>query len=127
MSLSTARPSLSGVPPKLATLKIDYKRSSYRAARNIYKSAENDLDFAPVRSSAIQCRSLRLTTALSTDSVSLLDENNLPTQSTINVLAAQTEPSMSSTSFAIPRQSTIEADVGLGSFNILYSFQYCFL
>jgi hypothetical protein len=47
----------------------------------------------------------------SLNSSTLSEEDEEQSSSTINVLAAQTEASMSSTSFAIPRKSTIDADV----------------
>ena len=54
---------------------------------------------------------MRGQSSLSSNVLSEEDEDEV--SSTINVLAAQTEASMSSTSFTIPRRSTIDADVSL--------------
>ncbi len=54
---------------------------------------------------------MQLKARTSLGSSTLSEEDEEQSLSTINVLAAQTEASMSSTSFAIPRKSTIDADV----------------
>lgn len=134
LSLSTATPSLGGAPPKLATLKIGYEVS-----RDIrYISTYSKPQYLAAAGFMDECSSLRRSKsfgltkmkARSTLSSSALGEEKEEEQSspTINVLAAQTEASMSSTSFAIPRRSTIDADVSsLFSCNLLISKNYFYI
>jgi hypothetical protein len=49
----------------------------------------------------------------SLNSSEVAEDDEQYSSNTINVLATKTEASMSSTSFAIPRRSTIDADVSL--------------
>jgi len=114
LSLSTATPSLGGALPKLATLKIGYEAYRYN-----YRGETNALHESSLLSgeSFKLSRKLRLPTSmrsmsyLSSSTMDEAEEDQSP--STINVLATQTEASMSSASFAIPRRSTIDADVSL--------------
>ena len=116
MSLSTATPSLGGVSPKLATLKLGYEvphfdydgMSSLNESSRMYKAFA-----APAKKSSGFMR-IRALSSLAPSSYEEADEPQ--SLNTVNVLAARTEASMSSASFAIPRRSTIDADVSLFSF-----------
>ncbi len=68
---------------------------------------------------------MRMRAQTSLSSNGLTEDDGLESSNTVNVLATQTEASMSSTSFAIPRRSTIDADVSL--FNSIYYFYQSFL
>jgi hypothetical protein len=67
------------------------------------------MHYKSARPFAFKRMQLKARTSLGSSTLSEEDEEQ--SLSTINVLAAQTEASMSSTSFAIPRKSTIDADV----------------
>ncbi len=54
---------------------------------------------------------MRMRAQTSLSSNGFTEDDGLGSSNTVNVLATQTEASMSSTSFAIPRKSTIDADV----------------
>ena len=117
MSLSTATPSLGGAPPKLATWKIGYEtprydRLSVLESQSVMLCAESR-QFSK-RSSFMRPRAK---TSLSSNGIFGEDEEDKEISNTVNVLATQTEASMSSTSFAIPRRSTVDADV---SFFVLF-------
>jgi len=109
LSLSTAIPSLGGAPPKLATLKIDYEKPSYNR-RGLSPGVEFFKEATLCKSTRFAVPR-RMLASTSLNSSTLSEEDEEQSLSTINVLAAQTEASMSSTSFAIPRKSTIDADV----------------
>lgn len=113
LSLSTATPSLGGALPKLATLKINYEVPRYNYGR---KNAPSSTAFFS-RSSAIEHSIMpSMIARYSLDDNSGIECDDEQTQSAINVLATQTEASMSSTSFNIPRRSTIDSDVSLSFF-----------
>lgn len=57
---------------------------------------------------------------------SVNDESEDQSLNTINVLATQTDASMSSSNFAIPRRSTIDADVSLSVLFLVDSVQSFF-
>ena len=125
LSLSTATPSLGGTPPKLATLRVGYYQPpapSYPSGGASYLMASglmDDMDEcrredAPSRAlekrKSAKSMSFRARTSLRSQSIEESCEYESP-ESTVNVLAAKTEASMSSASFSIPRRSTIAADV----------------
>ncbi|CAF1452317.1 unnamed protein product [Rotaria sordida] len=128
LSLSTATPSLGGVPPKLATLKIgyevpyyDYDRTHNLCATGLLESSASSLK----KSSGF----MRMRAQTSLASSSLEETNERQPSNMVNVLAAQTEASMSSTSFAIPRRTTIDADgkphkVTIGVLDLTSTFTY---
>ena len=120
LSLSTATPSLGGALPKLATLKIGYEVPRYNynynniclaqcAKRSSRFSASNLLPGTP---SFMRNRAQSSFTSSATEDFQ--DQSDI-----VNVLAAQTEASMSSTSFTIPRRATIDADVSSFSSNVV--------
>jgi hypothetical protein len=107
--LSTAVPSLGGALPKLATLKIEYETSRvfYNQAKSkgfgFFSSSTN----SSIGSSSYNMPRMRAHTTLSSG----MTNEDEQSEGTINVLSTQTEASMSSSSFSIPRRSTIDADV----------------
>jgi len=108
LALSTAAPSLGGALPKLATLKINFETQVFRYAK---KSAFFSVGGSSSLSLSIprgvpQMRARRRLSTSHSNSDGDDDDDN-----TINVLSTRTETSMSSTSFSIPRRTTIEADV----------------
>ncbi|CAF1450353.1 unnamed protein product [Didymodactylos carnosus] len=116
-SLSTATPSLSGTPPKLSTLKIDYKRPNYRSSSVDYdrlsslecKAASMSLQSAAFyhRRSATLIPKLSLgNNSKASESMFAIDENT----DDVGVLVSKAETGLSSTSFSIPRSATIESD-----------------
>ena len=118
--MSTAAPSLGGVPPKLATLKVNYlqPRLHYKnkpviwptmAQKSIEKTLSNQ---ALAVRSRIPNRLFSLREQSSLDSHLSYKDEQSNNEDTINVLSTTTEASLSSASFTIPRQSTIDADVG---------------
>ncbi|CAF3599237.1 unnamed protein product [Rotaria sp. Silwood1] len=129
LSLSTAAPSLGGVSPKLATLKIGYEVSSYDYDRlsNLRLSGlslGSPVDFARKSSRFVKMRA-----RASLNSSAVVEGNEQQSLDVVNVLAAQTEASMSSTSFAIPRRATIDADgkphkVTIGILDLTSTFTY---
>lgn len=66
--------------------------------------------------------SFRGRSALASKQLSEDDEDYDKTPNTVNVLSTTTEASMSSSSFAIPRRATIEADVSFFK-NFYYRFK----
>lgn len=109
LSLSTATPSLGGALPKLATLKINFETEQFRFASRSKRSAFSlSTSFSNASASGRQISSMSARQSLSPDS--RYDEES-EFDGKINVLATETEASMSSTNFTIPRRSTIEADV----------------
>ena len=60
---------------------------------------------------ALPFKKMRAQTSLSSNGISEKEEKNH--QELVNVLATETEASMSSASFNIPRRATIDADVSL--------------
>jgi hypothetical protein len=129
LSLSTATPSLGGAPPKLTTLKIDYYRPSYNHYQ-LNDFDENDYDraiecrrVACVQASPIRLKKLRgfpsFRARSSLNSKPIAEEKELNTENIVNVLSTTTEASMSSSSFSIPRRSTIDADVSFDCSNYL--------
>jgi hypothetical protein len=126
LSLSTATPSLGGAPPKLTTLKINYYQPSYNRFSDYDRlAAESELcekadhfclQSAPLRESKKSKGFVSLRGRLSLNSKRIVEEDEEATSNTVNVLSTTTEASMSSSSFAIPRRSTIDADVSLFPF-----------
>lgn len=55
--------------------------------------------------------SFRARSSLNSKEIAEENEDSSETERTVNVLGTNTEASMSSSSFAIPRRSTIDADV----------------
>ncbi|CAF4769327.1 unnamed protein product, partial [Rotaria socialis] len=118
-SLSTATPSLGGTPPKLSTLKIDYYKPSpptyHRPTRKIQAVVMDrgeSLDAIELQCASLYSkrskgafRSFRGKSSLNYDPT--IEENNEAAETQVNVLTSTTEASMSSTSFVIPRRSTI--------------------
>jgi hypothetical protein len=111
LSLSTATPSLGGTLPKLATLKIGYEVPRYNYQQGLRGCTIPTIGFD--RSEKLEMfrksTSMREKLSLASSALDEADEGSSP--GTINVLATQAEASMSSTSFTIPRRSTIDADV----------------
>ena len=120
LSLSTAKPSLGGTPPKLNTLRVDY----YAPPRHYVCSAGFAEDCSPMEyamsgdmvlknASMFSKKSRSLTfrgrKALESKAESIEEADE--SRNTLNVLETKTEASMSSASFAIPRRATIDADV----------------
>ncbi len=127
LSLSTATPSLGGAPPKLTTLKINYYQPPSYQFRDYDRLAlESEicnqsallcsLDDAPLRRSKKSKGFVSLRGRSSLNSKRIVEEDEEATSNTVNVLSTTTEASMSSSSFAIPRRSTIDADVSLFPF-----------
>ena len=110
MSLSTATPSLGGALPKLATLKIGYEVARYDydyARKSRSSSGVNLMSFTRLAAKSEKSMRLRAQTSLMSSEVK--EEGQLI--DSVNVLAAETEAGMSSSSFTIPRRATIDADV----------------
>ncbi|CAF2559137.1 unnamed protein product [Rotaria sp. Silwood2] len=129
LSLSTATPSLGGVPPKLATLKIGYEAPDYDydRARNLNKAGLLSNSSQSCSTKPYVCR--KMVTQLSLASSRLEEADEQQPLNMVNVLAAQAEASMSSTSFAIPRRATIDADgkphkVTIGVLDLTSTFTY---
>lgn len=125
LALSTATPSLGGAPPKLNTLKIayyqphydhheDYDRLEACGLEDLKTSALCDFGLDGVDVVSKKSKgfvSMRGRSSLRKQRIAEEKEEESP--NTVNVLSTTTEASMSSASFAIPRKSTIEADVSL--------------
>jgi len=126
LSLSTATPSLGGAPPKLTTLKINYYQPPYNRFSDYDRLAADSEFCEKADHFCVQSASLReskkskgfvsLRSRLSLNSKRIVEEDEEATSNTVNVLSTTTEASMSSSSFAIPRRSTIDADVSLFPF-----------
>jgi hypothetical protein len=136
LSLSTATPSLGGAPPKLMTLKVNYyQRPNYRADQCYFSSIAEEADMeddvcylqsAGLAELSVQpsrkrkgFASFRERSSLNSKSVD--GKETTEAENTVNVLSTTAEASMSSTSFAIPRRATIDADV-----SVHFSFPTCF-
>jgi len=119
------------------TLKINYYRPPYNNYRSTQYSCLSEEDCADddvkqLYACAIADNSLERQKKLrrfasfrerqSLSSKNIIEEETSNTENTVNVLSTTAEASMSSTSFAIPRRSTIDADV-----SFLYSFPILFL
>ncbi|CAF4303630.1 unnamed protein product, partial [Adineta steineri] len=141
LSLSTATPSLGGAPPKLNTLKVTYYQPHYNNYQNYSHSYDQKLCLADaglsecglVESSARKSRKSKPFASFrgrsSLNSKNILEEDEDETSNTVNVLSTTTEASMSSSSFAIPRRSTIDADgkphkVTIGVLDLTSTFMY---
>jgi hypothetical protein len=136
LSLSTAIPSLGGAPPKLTTLKIDYYRPQYDYPRSNDYDRLGRLDDLCVRSAVCELEASQFSSASrktkkfmslrgrsSLSSKQIIEEEEDPSAAnTVNVLSTTAEASMSSTSFNIPRRSTIDADVSFFSFSNPFFF-----
>ncbi|CAF1298264.1 unnamed protein product [Adineta ricciae] len=124
LSLSTAKPSLGGAPPKLSTLKIEYYQPRYESRSYDCALLDEGLcdmkyslstsglaaEEVPRSRKAKGFVSFRGRSALASKPLSEDDEDYDRAQNIVNVLSTTTEASMSSSSFAIPRRATIEAD-----------------
>ncbi|CAF1079090.1 unnamed protein product [Rotaria sp. Silwood1] len=139
-SLSTATPSLGGTPPKLNTLKIDYCKPpvTYHRQRSLSETnrlecydavAEQEMAIRPqMKRLKGAFRSFRGKSSLAYDPT-IEDTDEESAETTVNVLASKTETSMSSTSFVIPRRSTIDSDgkphkVTIGVLDLTSTFTY---
>ena len=112
LSLSTATPSLGGALPKLATLKIGYEVPRYNYDYDRVGCASVQLKSASFMSrKALPMMRMRAQTSLGSSVRS--DGEDDKSSELVNVLATETEASMSSASFNIPRRATIDADVSL--------------
>ncbi|CAF1222356.1 unnamed protein product [Adineta ricciae] len=129
LSLSTAKPSLGGAPPKLATLRIGYEIPRYDYRRENFAGFGGSFG-APMLMCAKKSRPSSMMRAFTSLGSSSFNEQEESTASpTINVLAAETEASMSSSSFSIPRRATIDADgkphkVTIGVLDLSSTFTY---
>ncbi|CAM4962810.1 unnamed protein product [Rotaria socialis] len=140
-SLSTATPSLGGTPPKLSTLKIDYYKPSpptyhrpTRKSQAVVMDRGESLDAIELQCASLYSkrskgafRSFRGKSSLNYDPT--IEENNEAAETQVNVLTSTTEASMSSTSFVIPRRSTIDSDgkphkVTIGVLDLTSTFTY---
>ncbi|CAF3032987.1 unnamed protein product [Rotaria sp. Silwood2] len=120
-SLSTATPSLGGTPPKLSTLKIDYYKAPATYSKRILRSESRNLDnynslecqlmaeSEPMKRSKGAFRSFRGKSTLAYDPT-IEAEDNESAEMKVDVLTSKAEASMSSTSFVIPRRSTIDSN-----------------
>ncbi|CAF4346727.1 unnamed protein product, partial [Adineta steineri] len=126
LSLSTATPSLGGAVPKLGTLKIGYlvpRYNSYRSPKfemmdDLYEEAETHC----LKAASFQSKSFAFSKRRAKTSLNSIETDELEAPGTINVFASQTEASMSSSSFTIPRRATIDADVCLLFIQDLFYF-----
>jgi hypothetical protein len=119
--LSTATPSLGGALQKLATLKIGYEVPHYNYDR-VFTQCSKSASFLGVglmSRKSLPYKKMRAQTSLSSNGLSKQDGNE--SSELVNVLATETEASMSSTSFNIPRRATIDADVSL-FFYVIYLY-----
>jgi hypothetical protein len=121
--LSTATPSLGGALTKLATLKIGYEvpRYNYDYDRVFTKCSKSAgfMGSGLMSRKSLPYKKMRAQTSLSSNGLSKQDGNE--SSELVNVLATETEASMSSTSFNIPRRATIDADVSL-FFYVIYLY-----
>ncbi|CAF2613652.1 unnamed protein product [Rotaria sp. Silwood2] len=133
-------PSLGGTPPKLNTLKIDYYKPSFTYERRIPQSKTLELDHCELRACGLidegvsekskrnAFRSARSKSLLGYDpTIEDADEESAATE--VNVLISKTEASISSSSFVIPRRSTIDSDgkphkVTIGVLELTSTFTY---
>ena len=112
---------MGGSPPKLETLKIDYR---YPRSRDYDRIRSDNLENqryaladcglmaeAQTFSRKSASRSFRGITNLKSRSSTITEEDDMSRSNSVNVLETKAEASMSSTSFSIPRRATIEADV----------------
>ena len=111
MSLSTATPSLGGALPKLATLKIGYEVVRYDHDYDRYRGLESARFMSASKSMKKSFGLPSLRPRLSFASSGVTEEDEEKSTNSVNVLAAETEAGMSSSSFTIPRRATIDADV----------------
>ncbi|CAF0995433.1 unnamed protein product [Adineta steineri] len=141
LSLSTATPSLGGAPPKLNTLKVTYYQPRYNNYQDYdslkdgaqYLTAAGLSECGLVESSARKSRKSKPFASFrgrsSLNPKNILEEDEDETSNAVNVLSTTTEASMSSSSFAIPRRSTIDADgkphkVTIGVLDLTSTFMY---
>jgi len=122
--LSTATPSLGGALPKLATLKIGYEVPHYNRDYGLVYAEQCSkksgfLGAGLMSRKSLPYKKMRAQTSLSSNGLSKQDGNE--SSELVNVLATETEASMSSTSFNIPRRATIDADVSL-FFYVIYLY-----
>ncbi|CAF3497434.1 unnamed protein product [Rotaria sp. Silwood1] len=128
-SLSTATPSLGGAAPKLATLKVNCRQYHGVPQRFMSQSAQSTLSMGGSFSRASRKLSdVREQTSLISSASSYNDDEDT-SQSIVNVLGSKAEMSFSSTSFTIPRRSTIDADgkphkLTIGMLDLVSTFSY---
>ncbi|CAF4255353.1 unnamed protein product, partial [Adineta steineri] len=141
LSLSTATPSLGGAPPKLSTLKVTYYQPRYNNCRNNNHFIDENECVKRINGSTSRVSESSGRRFMNSDmfasvrgrsslnSKNILEEDEEETSNTVNVLSTTTEASMSSSSFAIPRRSTIDADgkphkVTIGVLDLTSTFMY---
>ncbi|CAF4381286.1 unnamed protein product [Rotaria sp. Silwood2] len=139
LSLSTATPSLGGVPPKLSTLKINYYQpyQKYQELCEVEDKKDNSYGasaqlFSFVQSSRQSRKSEGFATSRERSSLNsnqIILEDELEAINIINVLSTTTEANMLSVNFVIPRRSTIDADgkphkVTIGVLGLTSTFIY---
>lgn len=123
MSLSTATPSLGGALPKLTTLKIGYEVARYDHGYDRLGGLESARFMSASKQMKKSSGLPNLRPRLSFASSGVTEEDEERSTNSVNVLATETEASMSSSSFTIPRRATIDADVSssvtLSTFTII--------
>ncbi|CAF3845759.1 unnamed protein product [Rotaria sp. Silwood1] len=128
-SLSTATPSLGGAAPKLATLKVNCRQHHGVPERFMKSSADGIYTIgASFNRASRKLSNVREQTSLTSSAHSYNDDEDM-SQSVVNVLGSKAEMSFSSTSFTIPRRSTIDADgkphkLTIGVLDLVSTFSY---
>ncbi|CAF4297463.1 unnamed protein product [Rotaria sp. Silwood2] len=139
-SLSTAKPSLGGTPPKLNTLNIDYYKPLVIDSKQIPKTELTDSIASTTSKFAVMhestptdrwkdvFRSFRAKSLLAHDPT-IEDKDAEFDETKVNILASKTAASMSSISFVIPRRSTIDSNgkphkVTIGVLDLPSTFTY---
>ncbi|CAF4353058.1 unnamed protein product [Rotaria sp. Silwood2] len=128
-SLSTATPSLGGAAPKLATLKVNCRQYHGVPQRFMRSSAHGTLPMgASFSRTSRKLSDVREQASLISSASSYNDDEDM-SRSIVNVLGSKAEMSFSSTSFTIPRRSTIDADgkphkLTIGVLDLVSTFSY---
>ncbi|CAF1171916.1 unnamed protein product [Didymodactylos carnosus] len=123
---SETTPSLSGTPPKLSTLKVDYREPFYRLPSKDYNhmnKLERSELYATMKSIS-PTRAKRSESALTANDLVEYGNGN-----DVEILVSKAEMSLSSTSFSILRSATIECDgkphkVSIGVLQLESKFTY---
>ncbi|CAF3952179.1 unnamed protein product, partial [Rotaria sordida] len=128
-SLSTSTPSLGGAAPKLATLKVNCRQYHAIPQRSM-SSVPGSIPTigASFSRTSRKLSNVREQTSLISSASSYNDDEDT-SQSIVNVLGSKAEMSFSSTSFTIPRRSTINADgkphkLTIGVLDLVSTFSY---
>ncbi|CAF3019854.1 unnamed protein product [Rotaria sp. Silwood2] len=128
-SLSTATPSLGGAAPKLATLKVNC-RQYHGVPQRVMSSYAGGISAMSTSFSKTSRKlsDVREQTSLISSASSYNDDEDT-SRSIVNVLGSKAEMSFSSTSFTIPRRSTIDADgkphkLTIGVLDLVSTFSY---